>query len=192
MTSRTAYSTSTPMKPTLFSGYYLRNRSTLDIGVLGYIGIVWPKEHSPEVRSFPPVTPCIYVYRKRRSNAPPDTASVASYAACRWGLTNGRWRELEKTIPVMITFRNKEFSVLYTVEHNYISPSSTVGIQLHVSALYVGHLQVVLWLTEQLYKMCGVFFEGIGGNEISLFLYWVSWPRAVTSGLSLVVCVYMS
>ena len=40
MTSRTAYSTSTPMKPTLFSGYYLRNRSTLDIGVLGYIGIV--------------------------------------------------------------------------------------------------------------------------------------------------------
>jgi len=40
MTSRTAYSTSTPMKPTLFSGYYLRNRSTLDIGGLGYIGIV--------------------------------------------------------------------------------------------------------------------------------------------------------
>jgi hypothetical protein len=32
----------------------------LDIGVLGYIGIVWPKEHSPEVRSFPPGTPCIY------------------------------------------------------------------------------------------------------------------------------------
>ena len=40
MMSRTAYSTSTPMKPTLSSGYYLRNRSTLDIGVLGYIGIV--------------------------------------------------------------------------------------------------------------------------------------------------------
>jgi len=31
----------------------------LDIGVLGYIGIVWPKEHSPEVWSVPPVTPCI-------------------------------------------------------------------------------------------------------------------------------------
>jgi len=40
MTSRTAYSISTPMTPTLFSGHYLRNRSTLDIGVLGYIGIV--------------------------------------------------------------------------------------------------------------------------------------------------------
>jgi len=31
----------------------------LDIGVLGYIGIVWPKEHSPEVSHIPPVTPCI-------------------------------------------------------------------------------------------------------------------------------------
>jgi len=30
MTSRTAYSTSTPMKPTLFAGHYLCNRSTLD------------------------------------------------------------------------------------------------------------------------------------------------------------------
>jgi hypothetical protein len=34
----------------------------LDIGVLGYIGIVWPKEYSPEVRSFSPGTPCIYIY----------------------------------------------------------------------------------------------------------------------------------
>ena len=41
---------------TLFSGHYLRNRSTLDIGVLGYIGIVQHKEHSPEVLSIPPGT----------------------------------------------------------------------------------------------------------------------------------------
>ena len=34
------YSTSTPQKPTFFDGQYLRNHSTLDIGVLGYIGIV--------------------------------------------------------------------------------------------------------------------------------------------------------
>ena len=39
---------------------YLRNRSTLDIGVLGYIGIVQHKEHSLEVLSIPPGTPCIY------------------------------------------------------------------------------------------------------------------------------------
>jgi len=38
--SRTAYSMWTPQKPTLFDGHYLRNRSTLEIGVLGYIGIV--------------------------------------------------------------------------------------------------------------------------------------------------------
>jgi len=47
---------------TLFSGHYLRNRSTLDICVLCYIGIVQHKEHSPEVWSVPPVTPCIYIY----------------------------------------------------------------------------------------------------------------------------------
>jgi len=56
-------------------------------------------------------------------------------------------------------FNNKEFlCITHTVEHNYISSSSTVGIQLHVSALYVGHLQVAIDLTDQLYKMCGVFF----------------------------------
>ena len=42
-----------------FSDHYLRNRSTLGIGVLGYIGIVQHKEHSPEVLSIPPGTPCI-------------------------------------------------------------------------------------------------------------------------------------
>ena len=50
------------VKVSKFSGQYLRNHRTLDIGVLGYIGIVWPKEHSPEVRSFPPGTPYIYIY----------------------------------------------------------------------------------------------------------------------------------
>jgi len=32
----------------------------LDIGVLGYIGIVQHREHSPEVLSTLPGTPCIY------------------------------------------------------------------------------------------------------------------------------------
>ena len=59
MASRTAYSTGTPQEPTLFDGHYLRNLSTLDIGVLGYIGKVQHKEHSPEVLSIPPGTPCI-------------------------------------------------------------------------------------------------------------------------------------
>ena len=68
MESRTAYSTWTPQKPTLFDGHYLRNRSTLGIVVLGYIGIVQHKEHSPEVLSFPPGTPCIYIYRSTCSD----------------------------------------------------------------------------------------------------------------------------
>ena len=59
MISQKAYSTTTPQKPTHFDDHYLRNRSTLDIGILGYIGIVWPKEHSPEVSHIPPVTLCI-------------------------------------------------------------------------------------------------------------------------------------
>ena len=49
----------TAVKVSNFSGHYHRNRSTLDIGVLGYIGIVQQKEHSPEVLSIPPWTPCI-------------------------------------------------------------------------------------------------------------------------------------
>jgi len=57
MASRTAYSSWTPQKPILFDGHYLRKRSTLDIGVLGYIGIVQHKKHSPEVLSIPLGTP---------------------------------------------------------------------------------------------------------------------------------------
>ena len=49
----------TAVKVSNFSGHYFRNRSTLDIGVLGYIGIVQHKEHPPEVWYVPPVTPCI-------------------------------------------------------------------------------------------------------------------------------------
>ena len=60
MATRTDYSTWTPQKPTLFDGHYLRNRSTLDIGVSGYIGIFSHKEHSPEVLSIPPGTSCVY------------------------------------------------------------------------------------------------------------------------------------
>jgi len=66
MESRTAYSTWTPQKPTLFGGHYLRKRSTLDIGVLGYIGIVQHKEHSPEVLSIPSGISCI-----NSTNIPP-------------------------------------------------------------------------------------------------------------------------
>ena len=53
------YSTRKCKMSTLFSGHYLRNCSTLDIGVLGYIGIFLHKEHSPEVVTLTRGTPCI-------------------------------------------------------------------------------------------------------------------------------------
>ena len=49
----------TAVKVSNFSGHYLRNRSTLDIGVLAYIGIVQHKEHYPEVVTLTRETPCI-------------------------------------------------------------------------------------------------------------------------------------
>jgi len=52
----------TAVKVSNFFGQYLRNRSTLDIGVLGYIGTVWPKERSPEVWHIPPGTTFIYIH----------------------------------------------------------------------------------------------------------------------------------
>ena len=65
----------TAVKVSNFSGHYLRNRSTLDIGVLGYIGIVWPKEHSPEVSHIPPVTLCIYIWSNQRK----ETAQLSRH-----------------------------------------------------------------------------------------------------------------
>jgi len=64
----------TAVKVSNFSGHYLRKRSTLDIGVLVYIGIVQHKEHPPEVWHIPPGTPCThththtYIYILRADN----------------------------------------------------------------------------------------------------------------------------
>ena len=66
----------TAVKILKFSGHYLRNRSTLDIGVLGYIGIVQHKEHSPEVLSIPPRTPCIYIYSTFNNGGTHSSAKV--------------------------------------------------------------------------------------------------------------------
>jgi hypothetical protein len=49
----------TAVKVSNFSGHYLRNRSTLDKCVLNYIGILYHKEHPPEVWHIPPGTTCI-------------------------------------------------------------------------------------------------------------------------------------
>ena len=66
---------------------------------------------------------------------------------------------------------NKEFCVTRTVEHNYILPISTVRIQLHVSVLYVDHLQVEIFNLQISYTRCGGHLGGPGGErgKISLF-----------------------
>jgi len=52
----------------------------LDIGVLGYIGIVQHKEHSPEVLSIPPGTPCIYdIYLTAVGLTPGGSSTVHIY-----------------------------------------------------------------------------------------------------------------
>ena len=54
----------TAVKVSNLSGHYLRNCSTLDIGVLGYVGILSHKEHRPEVWHIPPGTPYLYICHK--------------------------------------------------------------------------------------------------------------------------------
>jgi hypothetical protein len=54
-----SYRSWTQRMSTIFNCIYLPNRSTLDIGVLGFFGIVSPKEHPPEVWSVLPATPRI-------------------------------------------------------------------------------------------------------------------------------------
>ena len=49
-----------PQENHSFSRHYLRNRSTSDIGVLGYIGVFYLKEHSPEFWLIPPGLP-VYI-----------------------------------------------------------------------------------------------------------------------------------
>jgi hypothetical protein len=56
----------TAVRVSNFSCHYLRNRSTLDIGALGYIGILYHKEHPPEVWQIPPATS---VYTRARASA---------------------------------------------------------------------------------------------------------------------------
>ena len=69
-----------------FSRHYLRNRSTLDTDVLGYIGVFQLKEHSPEVWHIPPGTPCItypaHVFVVRTRSALSLLGSKVKYRTC--------------------------------------------------------------------------------------------------------------
>jgi len=70
------------------------------------------------------------------------------------------------------TFQQRILCITRTVKHNYILPISTVRIQLHVSVLYVDHLQVEIFNLQISYTRC-VGHLGGRGDEISLFQLWV-------------------
>jgi len=53
----------------------------LDIGVLGYIGIVQHKEHSPEVLHIPPGTPCIHISPHHLKN---ENTSITTHKTQQW------------------------------------------------------------------------------------------------------------
>ena len=62
--------------------------------------------------------------------------------------------------PRCVASTAKNFCVLHNeVEHNYISSSITLGLQLHVSALYVGHLQVVIDFRSSYTRCMGCSFR---------------------------------
>jgi hypothetical protein len=71
------YNAWTRKETTLFSGHYLRNRSTLDIGVLSYIGIFYRKEHPPEVWHIPFGHP-VYIYMAKMTMYEKQKASLAA------------------------------------------------------------------------------------------------------------------
>jgi hypothetical protein len=50
------------------------------------------------------------------------------------------------------------------VKHNYILPISTVRIQLHVSVLYMDHLQVEIFNLQISYTRCVGHLGGRGGG----------------------------
>jgi hypothetical protein len=77
-------------KTTLFSGHYLHSRSTLDIGVLGYICILYHKEHPPEVWHIPSGTTCILHGKVRTGNTAFHSYSIVA----RVSVVGTTWRLL--------------------------------------------------------------------------------------------------
>jgi len=102
----------TAVKVSNFSGHYLRNRSTLDIGVLDYIGIVQHKEHSPEVLSIPPGTP--YIIMCKWCNI----ATVCSSGFIMWINEHRAIEADSQVMNVMWSHYNLKYSLLIALVYN--------------------------------------------------------------------------
>jgi len=84
----------------------------LDIGVLGYIGIVQHKEHSPEVLSIPPGTPCI------------------SYQLCFWLPSH------LSSFPTQRGWHSLKFMKIVRTSRNSITNAVKCCVNLHVSSVF--------------------------------------------------------
>ena len=63
-------------------------------------------------------------------------------------------------------YEQRILCITRTVKHNYNSSISTVRIQLHVSALYVGHLQFEIFNLQISYTRCVGRFGWVGGKDL--------------------------
>jgi hypothetical protein len=145
----------TAVKVSNFSGHYLRNRSTLDIGVLGYkffgivwyIGIVWPKEHSPEVRSFPPGTPCICIYDSHLWWDSPFTQHIT---LCFLYCFSGLWAFCLAVLLLTYVVANKIWSCLEMDQLQIILMLCFITASfLHISLMFMAALamfQAMIWI----------------------------------------------
>jgi len=116
----------TAVKVSNFSGHCLRNRSTLDIGVLGYIGIVQHKEHSPEVLSIPPGTP---VY-------------------C-WILNHPVYKRL-KLVSCQACYHSNDWAVfkrlLNTIRHDLLYKAWTDAVRVYVLCTFQNFVTMYLYI----------------------------------------------
>ena len=68
--------------------------------------------------------------------------------------------------PINIRLDSKQLGVLIQSNTTIFASSITEGLkQRHVSALYVGHLQVVTGLSDQLYRNAWRVLGGFCGRE---------------------------
>ena len=90
-------------------------------------------------------------------------------------LDNRRFEEMNKSLSAagnqnLVHPWQRILCITRTVEHNYILPISTVRIQLHVSILYVDHLQVEIFNLQISYTRCVGHFGWPGGMRSRCFL----------------------
>jgi hypothetical protein len=178
---------------TLFSGQYLRNHWTLDIGVLGYFGIVWPKEHSPEIRSFPPGTPCIFIYTLSNAVCRSCNGDEAPFCPYWFVLSQTRIYSAEGCTVFGARLRCKEESRIWC-RSSAVKLSRTPVRFIEGSACRLQHssrltsyvrgglraLLLTRWEANSFPAIQYISMELTQNFTTGLSLYWMTWQQAVS------------